>query len=123
LGKEATVDEALQYARKCREAGLVHMVGRFSGDLRWLNEEVGPIEELVTICNCCPCCCAMRLVPHLDHNLSTKFLSRMPGVEVTVSEDCSGCGLCTEDAIQITVADLEYAEKTIQQLNKRVKYT
>ncbi len=96
LGSAVSVDEALEYAAKCREAGLVHMVGRFSGDLRWLNPEVGPIEELITVCQCCECCCGMRSLPVLNPDLREQTLARMPGIEIQVSDECMGCGDCVE---------------------------
>ena len=99
LGRAVSVDEALEYAAKCREAGLVHIAGRFSGDLRWLNPGVGPIEKLITICQCCPCCCGMRSVPVLNEDLRERTVARMPGVEIEVSDECVGCGVCEEQCM------------------------
>ncbi len=94
LGYAATVEEALAYAKKCRDAGLVHMAGRFSGDLRWLNPEVGPIEKLITICHCCPCCCGMRSLKAVNTDVREETITRMPGVAIEVTSDCIGCGEC-----------------------------
>jgi ferredoxin len=99
LGKAVSVDEALEYAAKIREAGLVHIVGRFSGDLRWLNPGVGPIEKLITVCNCCTCCCGMRSVPILKADLREQTLARMPGVKIEVNDECTGCGECVEQCM------------------------
>jgi ferredoxin len=99
LGRPASVDEALEYAAKCREAGLVHIVGRFSADLRWLNPGVGPIDKLITVCNCCPCCCGMRSVPILKDDLREQTLAHMPGLNMEVSDECIGCGDCVEQCI------------------------
>jgi ferredoxin len=99
LGRAVSVEEALAYAAKCREAGLVHMVGRFSPDLRWLNPGVGPIEKLITVCNCCPCCCGMRSVPILKDDRREQTLARMPGVNIEVSDECVGCEECVEQCM------------------------
>jgi NAD-dependent dihydropyrimidine dehydrogenase PreA subunit len=99
LGRPATVEEALEYARKCRELGLIHRVGKFSADLNWLNEEVGPHTKLLTVCNCCPCCCGGRLLKAIDKASLDKISHKLPGVAVTVSEECTGCGLCEERCI------------------------
>jgi ferredoxin len=96
LGRAVSVEEALEYAAKCREAGLVHMVGRFTPDLHWLNEGVGPIEKLVTICNCCPCCCGMRVLPAVNATVREQMVARMPGVRIEITDDCTGCGACTD---------------------------
>jgi len=93
LGRRATKEEALKHARRCREAGLVHLIGRNKLDTVWLG--VGPGTRLLTICNCCPCCCLWRVLPYLAPGIGVKITS-MPGVEVTVSERCVGCGACTQ---------------------------
>lgn len=91
LGRRVTREEAREHARRCREAGLVHIVGKNKLDTWWLG--IGPGEKLFTVCNCCPCCCITRGLPYTDRRLSAK-LSRMPGVTVTVSDRCTGCGEC-----------------------------
>ncbi|OQY25694.1 MAG: 4Fe-4S ferredoxin [Anaerolineaceae bacterium 4572_32.1] len=93
LGRRVTKEEALEHARRCREAGLVHMIGRNKLDTMWLG--VGPGEKLLTICNCCPCCCLWRVLPHIAPQIGAK-IRRMPGVTVTVTERCVGCGTCTQ---------------------------
>jgi ferredoxin len=99
LARQTTVEETLEYAEKCRSTGLVQMIGKFSFDLRWLNPEVGPAENLVTICNCCPCCCGMRTIRGIKDELREQQLARMPGVEIEITNDCAGCGLCVEQCM------------------------
>lgn len=94
FGRPATVDEALAHARRCREAGLIHMIGRNQLDTVWLN--IGPSEKLMTICNCCPCCCLWQTLPYLHPDISRKMY-RMPGFHMEVLENCIGCGVCTND--------------------------
>lgn len=103
MGRRVTKAEALEHARRCREAGLVHLIGRNKIDTLWLG--VNPGHKLLTICNCCPCCCLWRVIPHLDASISRK-VTPMPGVTVTVTERCGGCGTCTQgvcfvDAIRL----------------------
>ncbi len=103
LGRRVTKAEALEYVRRCREAGLVHLIGRNKLDTVWLG--VGPGEKLLTICNCCPCCCLWRMLPDIAPQIGAKVTS-MPGVAVTVTKRCVGCGICTEgvcfvDAIRL----------------------
>lgn len=92
LGRPVTPDEALEHVRRCREAGLVHLVGRNKLDTVWLG--VGPGERLFTICNCCPCCCLWRVLPDLSPEIGRK-VHRMPGLQVRVTDRCVGCGTCT----------------------------
>jgi ferredoxin len=103
LGRRVTREEAKEHVRRCREAGLVHLIGRNKLDSMWLG--AGPGHQLLTVCNCCPCCCLFGVLPHLDEPLRAK-ITRMPGVEVRVTDACVGCGACAQDvcfvdAIQI----------------------
>jgi ferredoxin len=102
LGRLVTKEEALQHASNCRQAGLVHMIGRNRLDAVWLG---APGEKLFTICNCCPCCCLWKILPFIDPGIGEK-ITKMPGVDVMVTDLCVGCGTCTEgicftDAIQL----------------------
>ncbi len=94
LGRLATRQEALNHLRRCQEAGLVHMIGRNKLDTIWLGATPG--QKLMTICNCCPCCCLWRVLPHVDRTIGDK-VTRMPGVTVLVTDGCKGCKLCVRD--------------------------
>ncbi len=104
LGRPVSKEEALDHARRCREAGLVHLIGRHKLDSVWLG--VSPRERLLTICNCCPCCCLFGVLPNLSEDIAAKIM-RMPGVSVTVNEGCVGCGACTEGICFIDAIRLE----------------
>jgi len=96
LGRRVTKEEALEHTRRCREAGLVHLVGRNKLDTVWLG--VGPGDRLLTICNCCPCCCLWRVLPHISSNIGQR-VTRMNGVTVTVTDRCVGCGTCAKAGV------------------------
>ena len=103
LGRRASKQEALAHAQRARDAGLVHLVGRNKLDTVWLG--VGPGQRLLTVCHCCPCCCLYGILPHMAPHLAAN-VSAMPGVEVRVTDRCTGCGLCAEgvcfvDAIEM----------------------
>jgi ferredoxin len=95
LGRLVTKEEALAHVRRCEEAGLVHLIGRNRLDTIWLG--IGPGEKLLTICNCCPCCCLWGTLPHMVPFISDK-VTRMEGVSVMVNDRCVGCGGCTQGA-------------------------
>ncbi|MDD3717688.1 MAG: 4Fe-4S binding protein [Actinomycetota bacterium] len=94
LGRLVSREEALEHVRKCREAGLMQLIGRNKLDPMWLN--VRPGTKLLTVCFCCPCCCLWKVLPVLSHKISDK-IQRMPGVRVTVTERCTACGTCQND--------------------------
>ncbi len=110
LGRKVTKEEALDHVRKCREAGLFHLIGRNKLDTVWLN--VGPGNRLLTICSCCPCCCLWRMLPVLSEKISGK-VHRMPGVSVRVTEDCRGCGTCVERGCFVKAITLEGSRAVI----------
>ncbi|MGV9199224.1 MAG: 4Fe-4S binding protein, partial [Promethearchaeia archaeon] len=103
LGRRVTKEEALNYVDKCEEAELVHLIGRNRLDAQWLGVDNG--KNLLTICNCCPCCCLWRITPILHPSLG-RNIKKMPGITVKVDPNkCSGCGKCINvcfvDAITI----------------------
>jgi ferredoxin len=91
LGRKVTKEEAIEHAKQCREVGLVHLIGRNKLDTVWLK--ISPGEKLLTVCNCCECCCLWKILPHVSKKISSK-VTKMSGVNVTVSEKCIGCGTC-----------------------------
>ncbi len=106
LGRAVTAKEAMEHVQKCREAGLVPIIGRNKIDSVWLN--TGPKEELLSICHCCHCCCLWKMTPDLPEDLGSSF-SSMEGVSIIFnSEKCNGCGLCAENTCfldAITIID------------------
>ncbi|NHJ48108.1 MAG: 4Fe-4S dicluster domain-containing protein [Asgard group archaeon] len=93
LGKLVSKEEAHEHVRKCREAGLVHLIGRNKLDSQWLD--VRPGSKLLTICNCCECCCLWKMIPNLDVKISRK-ITKFPGITINVKENCVGCGSCLD---------------------------
>jgi ferredoxin len=104
LGRLVSKEDALAYVRRCREAGLVHLIGRNKLDTVWLGAQPG--NKLLTICNCCPCCCLWKMIPDIDPSISRK-ITRMPGVVVTVTEDCVSCGQCADEVCFVDAIRME----------------
>jgi formate hydrogenlyase subunit 6/NADH:ubiquinone oxidoreductase subunit I len=90
-GHIATPQEAHQHIEKCQQAGLVHIIGRDKLDETWLQVTSG--EKLMTICNCCECCCLWKMLPNLNEKINDHY-KKMHGVNVQVTEACIGCGQC-----------------------------
>ncbi len=112
-GRAVTPEEAKAHVRKCEESGLIHFIGKSKLDTVWLG--VGPGEKLLTICNCCPCCCITRGLPQSAQRFSEKLV-RAPGVFVEVlSDECAGCGTCSEGACFTDAISLENGTACIDQ--------
>jgi ferredoxin len=103
LGHPITRDEAHEHIRRADKEGLIHVIGRNKLDAIWLD--VAPGEKLLTVCNCCPCCCLWKMLPSLNGAISGR-ITKMEGIEVIVDPStCVGCGACKRicfvDAIEI----------------------
>jgi ferredoxin len=118
LGKRVNAEEAINHVKKCQEAGLVHIIGRNKLDSVWLN--TGPKEELLTICNCCPCCCLWKMAPDLPEKMG-RSIRPMIGVELKFQEDkCSGCGICLSDICFVGAIKLENGKTIIDKEKCRI---
>ena len=82
IGRPVSKSEARDHMQKGREAGLVHFIGNVKDDALWLG--VSPGNKLLTICNCCPCCCISGLIKYMAPQIAENY-SKMVGVEVKVS--------------------------------------
>lgn len=91
LGRLVTKEEAKEYVNKCREAGLVHLIGRNKLDSVWLKAK--PPEKLLTICNCCECCCLWMMLPNLSKAINSK-VTKISDLEIKVTDRCTGCKEC-----------------------------
>lgn len=112
LGRLVRKEEALAHLDRCERAGLVHLIGRNKLDSMWTSGK--PKEDLMTICNCCPCCCLWKMLPQLDPAISSK-MRRLPGVHLTVeAEICNGCGTCV-DGCYVNAISLENGKASIDQ--------
>ncbi len=152
FGHKASKKEALEHVKKCRDLGLIHLVGRDVIDEQWLG--VSPGTRLMVICNCCNCCCLWRILPDMDKDMGL-VVKKMPGVEVEVTDKCTGCGkckdicfvkaitikdkiakisdacrgcgrcadICPNNAIKVKITDKDFIEKTIKRINSSVDVT
>jgi ferredoxin len=103
LGHMVNRDEALAHVRRAHQAGLFHLIGRNRMDALFLG--AGPNTRLMTICNCCPCCCAFKMAPQLSPEINA-HISRMPGLEVHIGEECVGCGVCSQEVCFVNAIHL-----------------
>lgn len=109
LGRIVTRQEALDHLARCRQAGLFHLLGRNRLDSVWLGAK--PADRLLTVCNCCTCCCLWRILPHVSAGVSSS-VSRLPGLVVSVTGECAGCGEC-ERICMARAARVEGGHSTI----------
>jgi ferredoxin len=112
FGDMVSKEEAHKYVEECREKGLVHLIGRNKLDAQWLD--VKPSSKLLTICNCCECCCLWKMIPDLDLKISRK-ITKLPGIDIKVNKNCIGCGTCLEDICFVNAISMYNKKATINQ--------
>jgi hypothetical protein len=112
LGRSVSKTDALEHIQQCQDAGLVHLIGRNKLDKIWLGVRHG--HQLMTICNCCPCCCLWKMLPNLDRQISSN-VTKMPGVGIAVTDRCIGCRTCAQGICFVNAIHLENGIAVINQ--------
>lgn len=96
VGRHVGREEALEHLRDSFERGLVPVIGKVDFDAFMLG--VKDRKHLMTICQCCPCCCLTTALHHAPQKIRD-VVTRMEGLEVRVTGDCDGCGACVDACI------------------------
>jgi len=103
-GREVGVEEAKEHARRAVEAGLVPVVGKVRADNYIFD--VKDRSRMLTTCFCCECCCITRYTRYVPLRSLDPLLPRLEGINLTVTDSCSGCGKCAKhcyiQAIKVT---------------------
>jgi len=92
VGRHVSKDEALAHLRRGFGTGLTPMLGKLKLDAVALG--IGPLNRMMSICQCCPCCCMFGFGRYAGRE-ARDFFVRLPGIRVEVDETvCDGCGEC-----------------------------
>ena len=104
VGRHVSKEEALAHIRGGAELGLLPVIGKVDFDAVLLG--VKDRNRLMTVCQCCPCCCLTTGLHYAPDSVRDGVVKRLEGLEVRVAGDCKGCGKCVESCIfrQISLA-------------------
>lgn len=92
IARQISLAEAIAILELAEQSGLVH-----TGS----NNQ----QNLVFICNCCPCCCHMlRLIT--EHGFPEGVAKSSYEAEIEPDE-CTGCGICVEDRCPVEALTLD----------------
>ncbi len=94
VGRPVTVEEALAHMDRAIGGGLIPQIGRVDADPLMCG--VKDWDHFLTLCFCCTCCCvAMRNMPRWSPKVKER-MHRLEGLDIEVTGECSGCGVCRE---------------------------
>lgn len=104
VGRQVTKEEAIEHLHRATESGLISCLGKFKGDAIALG--LKDHKRLMTICHCCPCCCICTSW-HYGAPDARDLLEKLEGLQIEITDDCNGCGLCVESCMfkQIEIVD------------------
>ena len=93
MGRLVSVAEAKEHVWQALDNGLTPMVAHTMVDAL----PVGlTYRRMLTICFCCDCCCAIRTGLREGPPAFWEIVQKLPGLEVTVSDECVMCEECFE---------------------------
>jgi UDP-glucose 4-epimerase len=90
-GRPVATDQALAHVRRAMSLGLVPLVVHSTFDAWSLGV---PYRQMLSVCFCCDCCCAVRQGLRLGPPAFWDAVRRLPGLTLEVGEACSSCGAC-----------------------------
>jgi UDP-glucose 4-epimerase len=93
MGKLCDVEEAQRHIQRSREDGLYPIIAHTLIDAITLGI---PYYRMLTVCFCCECCCAVQRGMRKGPESLLKLIQRLPGLHLTVGEECVVCGACRE---------------------------
>lgn len=96
IAKHASVEESLAHIDKALAAGLIAGIGMIEVDPLLFGSFTPPKHSL-SVCFCCECCCvAHRNGKVWPAEIRKKFMHKVEGLVVEVTDNCVGCGDCVE---------------------------
>ena len=103
ISRRVDREQAHRHVERAVGVGLVPVVGKIRVDnFIFLTPDK---NRLLSVCFCCHCCCMMGAFKHLPGEHLNHVMTPLEGVRIEVTDDCTGCGVCTEtcifDAIEI----------------------
>jgi UDP-glucose 4-epimerase len=93
LGRLCNIEEAKAHIQQSMDEGLLPLIAHTIIDAWTLGI---PYNRMLTVCFCCECCCAVHRGMRTGPPALSRVIQRLPGLRVTVGEECVECGSCIE---------------------------
>jgi len=97
LGRLVSKEEAHEHVKKAVEQKLIPCIGKAKIDHFLLN--VKDKGKLLAVCFCCHCCCIAGFFKDLPLDQLNRLSPPIEGLDLEVSDNCTGCGTCIEYCI------------------------
>jgi Fe-S-cluster-containing hydrogenase component 2 len=93
MGRLVSVEQAKNHIHQALEHGLTPMIAHTMVDAVTIGINY---RRMLTVCFCCDCCCTIRTGLRSGPPAFWEIVQRLPGLEVTVNDDCVMCKACFE---------------------------
>ena len=94
MSRPVSPEEACAHVDRAIENGLVPLVARLRADhYIFLTQDN---RRLIAACFCCDCCCGLGAYSLVQPERVAPVYHRMEGLEIEVTDHCTGCGTCSE---------------------------
>lgn len=94
LCRMVSPEEALAHAARALELGLMPLIVHDRIDAFLWGVD---FPRMLNVCFCCPCCCqVLEGVRFRAEGSYAQNVHRLPGLSVTVGDECIGCGTCQQ---------------------------
>jgi UDP-glucose 4-epimerase len=91
LGRLCDTEEAKRHIQRAMDDGLYPLIAHTIIDAITLGI---PYRRMLTVCFCCECCCVVHRGMRQGPQVLKQVAQRLPGLKLTVREECTGCGVC-----------------------------
>ncbi len=94
LGRRLTLAEGLEHLKQAMADGLIPTILYIPSEAEIFRVDK---TRMLSICFCCECCCDVRLMLRAGPDRYWDLYNhRLPGLVISVSDACTGCGTCVQ---------------------------
>jgi len=101
LGRKCDTEEAKRHIQRGLENGLYPLIAHTMIEAVSLGISY---KRMLTVCFCCECCCLVHRGLRKGPKSLFQVVQRMPGLRITVEEDCTSCSACIKKCPVVAIS-------------------